>query len=297
MAAYIHHAQMAYDTYNEMKKDNLLKIEIDSKLMTTFSAGIDLSGYNELTHNKRTQAFLLNLFKEVKELGKTKDPKVMAILYGHVCHYFLDTSIHPYIYYIERGTKPVLLQCISAHTMIEGYLSAYIIKKRLNASIMDIPIEKYFTNFPKEGQELLNRVYYQTYQLNGVAKNYQNTLNILLFCENILKNTPLKSKELCEKIIRFQKYLEKNNLELEEIENERESIWFHPVTGEENRTSVIDMYFHSIEHTLEAVRELNKYLYGSNSLESLKEYFPNISYDTGTNLEEKSKMMYYRRKV
>ena len=297
MAAYINHAQMASETYNEIKKERILKTEIESKIMTTFSHGIDLSDYNEITHNIKTQEFLLNFFKRVKSEKQLENPRIMAMLYGHIYHYFLDTLIHPYVYYIERGTEPVKGQFISGHLLVESYLSAYFVKTRLEKSITDVKINRFFTLAPSECRKMLDDLYLETYNLNHVSKNYQRILIELLVCETILKNTPLKNQKLCEGVVQFRNYLEHNNLSVNEITNESHQIWVHPVTGELFNSSVTDLYLKSIEKAVEAIDESNKYLYGNHSLETLKNYFPNISYDTGINLEENQAMTFCRKKT
>ena len=136
MASYISHAQMAFETYNKLKEEKILRTEIDSKLMTTFSHGIDLSLYNYLTHNTKTQEFLLNFLKKVKTERQIENPSIVAMLYGHICHYFLDTTLHPYVYYLEKGTQRVKGQFVSGHTLVESYLNAYYVNKRFNTSIL-----------------------------------------------------------------------------------------------------------------------------------------------------------------
>lgn len=296
MAAYINHAQMAYETYNKIKEEQLLKTEIDSKIMTTFAHGIDLSGYNELTHNKKTQEFLLNFMKKVKSEKQIENPQIMAMLYGHICHYFLDTQIHPYIYYLEKGTKSVRGQFISGHLLIESYLSSYFLKTRMNEFIMDFQINRFFTLAPKECRKMLDVLYLETYNLKNISKNYQRILAILLVGEIVLKNTPLKNQNFCEIVVRFRKYLEYNNLTVSEIVNESHHTWLHPVTGKVLISSVTDLYNESIEKAIEAINELNKYFYGNKDLNSLKNYFPNISYDTGINLDDNQIMTFCRKK-
>ncbi len=297
MAAYINHAQMAYETYNKIKEEKILKTEIESKIMTTFSHGIDLSDYNELTHNTKTQEFLLNFFKKVKEEKQIENPRIMAMLYGHICHYFLDTLIHPYVYYIERGTEPVKGQFISGHLLVESYLSAYFVKTRLEESITNVKINRFFSLAPSECKKMLDALYLETYSLNKVSKNYQKILMELLVCETVLKNTPLKNQKLCEFVVQFRKYLEHNDLTVNEIANESHQVWVHPVTGELFNTSVMDLYLRSIEKAVEAIDESNKYLYSNHSLETLKSVFPNISYDTGINLEFNQTMTFCRKKT
>ncbi len=296
MASYITHAQMALETYNKLEEAKILNTEIDSKLMTTFSHGIDLSLYNYLTHNTKTQEFLLNFLRKVKIEKQMENPSIVSMLYGHICHYFLDTAIHPYVYYLEKGTHSVKGQFVSCHTLVESYLNAYYVKKRLNESILDLKITKYFTLAPDECKRVLDALYLETYNLKHGARNYQKTLLVILMCEICLKNSPFNNQKLCEFVVSYRRYLKQNNLTTEEIANESHKSWQHPVTGKFSNKSALDLYLSSIEKATIAIEECNKYLYGNKNLEHLKNYFPNISYDTGIDLEEKQEMKYFRKK-
>lgn len=296
MASYLTHAQMALETYDKLKQGNNFEIEINPKMMTTFSHGIDLSRHNYLTHNKKTQEFLLHFLKKVKIEKQIETPSVVAMLYGHICHYFLDTSIHPYIYYIEKGTQSVLGQFVDGHTLVESFLNAYFIKERLNESILDVRIHRYFTLAPQECRKVLEELYLEVYHLKHVARNYQSTLLLILFCETTLKNTPLNNQKLCETVVSYRRYLKHNLLTTDEIVNEDHKAWQHPVTGKTSNASVLDLYTKSIEEATIAIIESNKYLYGNQNIEALKNYFPNISYDTGVDLEENQEMKYFRKR-
>ena len=295
MASYITHKQMALETYEKLKQEKILKTEINQKLMTTFAHGIDLSNYNELTHTKKTQAFLLQFLKKVKEEKEQENASIMAMLFGHICHYFLDTTIHPYVYYIEKGTQPVKGQFINGHTLVECYLDSYFVKQRLQKSVFQFPINEYFTLVPIECRQALNELYLDVYHLNHVARNYQITLFFILLGQNALKYLYLNNQKICETVVSMERYLKTNYLTKEEIANESHKSWYHPVTGKESKASALDLYLNSIENACIAIEETNKYLYGKKSLETLKNYFPNISYNTGIDLEESQEMKYVRK--
>ena len=56
------------------------------------------------------------------------------------------------------------------------------------------------------------------------------------------------------------------------------------------------MFYQSIYKTLDAINEVNKYLYGNKSLNELKNVFTNLSYDTGIPCEYGNNMIYIKKK-
>lgn len=298
MPAYMTHALHGSETYQTLKKENLLETEIDEKKMTTFSHGIDLSCHDYITHNTKTQAFLLNFIRIIKEEKCMETADVMGMLYGHICHYFLDTNLHPYIYYIERGTQKVGGQFLSSHMLVEGYLSDYFMKKRTNAPVTTVKANRFFTNqIGNTCEEILNAVYQSTYQLENITRNYRMILTLLLLGETILKNTPLGNQKLCETVVSFQRFLKVNELTLEEINNENHETWIDPVSGFRRTTNPMDLYEKSIQEATQAIAEVNKFLYKEKSLDALQLVFPNISYDTGVNLSKPQTMQYTRKRT
>lgn len=298
MPAYMTHALHGEETYQNLAKEKLLETEVHKKQMTTFSLGIDLSCHDYITHNTKTQDFLLNFIKKVKEEKHIETSDVIAMLYGHICHYFLDTNLHPYIYYIEKGTQKVPGQFLSSHMLVEGYLSNYFMKERANESVTTVKANRFFTNqIGNTCEEILNAVYQKTYQLENITRNYRAILTLLLLGETVIKNTPLGNQKLCETVVSFQRFLKANELTLEEINNEEHELWKDPVSGFYRTANPMDLYEKSIQDAIQGIAEVNKYLYGSKSIEALELVFPNISYDTGENLNRAQIMQYTRKRT
>jgi hypothetical protein len=56
----------------------------------------------------------------IKQNNLVDNKHIMALLYGHIAHYFLDTQTHPFIYYLEIESHTV--GPIPNHDLVEGYL-------------------------------------------------------------------------------------------------------------------------------------------------------------------------------
>ena len=283
MPAYISHAIFGEDVYYKVSKDGLLlKTPICLEEIRTYSLGADLASFakNIDPHNQNTQAFFLNMIKYIKEHRLMDVPEVMSLLYGHIAHYFLDINMHPFIYYLEKGCEQVGM--ISNHTLVEGYLSNYMIEKLLCKESSEVKAS-YFTQGNLKSTlntALLNEVYLKTYGEANIINSYRNILLALTTLENVIKS-PLITKELLIKISGFQAFLDKNNLTLSELTNDANEPYFNPVTGEKHNYNILELYARSLEMTLDAILRVNGYLYGNLSLSSLEKVFTNLSYDTG----------------
>lgn len=298
MPSYISHAIMGDNLYKEAFNDKrIFKCEVNYDSLKTFSLGIDLTVLAKSLpgdiHNIKTQELLLNLIKYVKENNLVEDSEALAFMYGHISHYFFDTNAHPLIYYVERGCQKVGI--IPTHMMVEGYIDSYFITKILKRDYMDID-ESFFNkgnlNNPKI-KKLISSLYSNVYQTSGIYSSYKNVIRLFSIIEFGIKN-PIVSKELLIKFSSFDRFLEINNLSLNEITNKNRNQWKVPVTGETRNESLLDLYNRALEMTLYAYQRVNDYLYNGKTLDTLENLFSNISYDTGVSLSLGYNMLHKR---
>ena len=94
----------------------------------------------------------------------------------------------------------------------------------------------------------------------------------------------------------FDGVIEKNELTKEEITNTSNATYTNPVTGEKHNESFLELYYRSIDMTLDAIIKVNEYLYGNVSLLSLEKVFQDLSYDTGVSCSLGKKLIYVRKK-
>lgn len=300
MPSYISHAIMGEQLYNEVyQSDQHAKVELSKDELRGYSLGIDLSSLSKKVKtdpaNSYTKDFLISMIVYIKENNLTENSSVMSLLYGHIAHYFLDSKTHPLIYYIEKGTESTSF--ISNHTLVEGYLDSYLVGQILSQDIMDVKPE-YFSSFDLSNPEvikLLNSTYGRIYDDYHIIKSYKAV--IALF--NLIEKGKQKSrmtKERLASLSRFKSYLQKNRLSTQEITNECHLTYTNPVTGEKHNESFMDLYYSSIDMTLEAIKKVNAYLYSGYPISLLDNVFTGLSYDTGIDCSLGKRMIHVRKR-
>lgn len=220
----------------------------------------------------------------------------MALLYGHIAHYFLDINTHPLIYYIECGCQKI--GNISNHNLVEGYLNVYLSKKILGKSIMEIK-SNYFNQIDLtniEISKILNIIYGRIYGDYNIIQTYKMVLYLFSILENILKSGIISYENIIQ-LSQFKLFMEKNNLTLTEITNDEHNTYKNPVTGEKRNESFIELYYKSIEMALDAIEKVNKCIYSGNLTSSLDSIFLDLSYNTGVKSNLGNKMSYVRKRT
>lgn len=286
MPAYLTHAIMGEEVYKWGTEAKLFKAPVILKDMRTFSLGTDLASLSKVSaydsHNRDTRSFFIHMIDYIKKNKLMEDEKVMALLYGHIAHYFLDVNVHPYIYYLERKLKRTN-NMLSNHVLIEGYLSSYFCEKILGKDYMSVkPV--YFNQGAicyRKNAELIRYVYDKVYKDVDIMFSYYSFIRLFTYVENAIKHG-LFSKDFVIKFFGFDEFLAKNDIESIYLTNPNNNRWLHPITGEPHFDNIDMLYLKSIIDTLEAIEEVNKYIYGIyNNISSLEHVFSNLSYDTG----------------
>jgi len=299
MPNYISHAIMGEQTYNEaVKMENIFKIYVPKEMMRSYSLGADLAVFSKKTivdpHDFYTRNFFLTMIQYIKNNNLIENSQVMALLYGHIAHYFFDINAHPLIYYIEGGCKKVGI--LSNHDLIEGYLSCYLCEKILGKNIMEIK-PGFFNNLNLQNTEVakvLNMVYGGVYKDYCITKSYKKVIAALTFLEKIVKSGIVSPQTLI-RVSQFNTFLENNNLTTSELINDCRNIFLNPVTGEMHNESFMDLYCRSIDMTLDAIVEVNRCLYSNGSTSALETLFADLSYNTGVSSSLGNQMIYVRR--
>lgn len=290
MPAYMTHAIMSEDVFKEAIRTVIFKTPIHFESLKTYSIGHDLSGLSRISsyksHNQDTRLFFMEMIKYIKEHGLQNDSVVMALLYGHMCHYFLDINTHPIIYYNELGLKNVTK--ISNHMLVEGFISYYFLECKTEE------IGARFFNqgsINKECEDLLKSLYLKVYQDPTFMRSLKLVLKAFTVLENVSKDYDMS------RVSGFSKFLKENEISSPYLLlNPNHDVWTQPITGEKHTESFIDLYFKSIDMTLDAIKKVNEYLYENMPLSSLERVFTNISLDTGVNCSYGHEMTYVRRK-
>lgn len=298
MPAYLSHSIMGEEVYEKALEEKEFKIDLDETQMRSFSIGSDYSFFSKISsynsHNKDTKAFFINFINYIKENNLRENSTIMALLYGHVSHYFLDLNCHPLVYYNELGLKRVTK--IPNHELIEGYISSYLCQNRLHQNIMNIK-----SNFFSQGnlkdinvKKLLTNVFLRTYNDHNIMISYYKVQKTFALIEKAIKNGIFSLKSLLN-ISGFEHFLSANNISREELLNLNKKMWTNPLTGEKYFESLMDLYFKSIEETINAINVINKYLYDGAPIQEIEKVFNNLSFDTGVDCSLGHIMKYTRK--
>lgn len=299
MPAYLSHAIMADQVYQIGFREDFFKSFVDYENIKTFSLGTDLAYYSKkscyLSHNYRTQDFFLCMLKYIKENKLQDDSKVMAFLYGHISHYFLDVYCHPFVYYMERGL--IHSTRISNHVLMEGFLSSYLCSYVLHKNFMEVK-SSYFNQGDLsyiENKKMLQHLYQTVYDDPYILVSANGVLKTFSMLENFSKSGAF-SKNTLRKYSGFDKFLEKNYISTLTLLNFSNKKWRNPVTGEIHYESINDLYRLAVFDTINAIDEINGYLYGIRCLDDMKTVFADLSYDTGVDCSLGNQMFYVRKR-
>ena len=233
MPGFVSHMVMARDVYNKL--DNKY---VNLDYMIAYSLGGDLSKYSKCrynSHHKDMDKFIYTMADYIKENNLINNEKIMGVLYGHICHYIMDDTIHPLVRSIDKS-------CIygkNKHTLIELYYDNYLVNKRYH-----IKKKAYLKNTlmvcnNKDVDMMIDYVYGKVYYTNKLAKYY----HFNLFLYRRLKNIYQVFGDMVDKVRGLNRFVNNNK---DVINN--------------NYESLTDLYDLSVELAYHYIMHVNKYL-------------------------------------
>ena len=246
MPSYISHAIMARDVYKKLNNKN---ISLD--YMLTYSLGGDLARFSKcrrICHKIKMEEFIDNMWNYIKDNNLVNDRNYLGVLYGHICHYYMDAVCHPLIRKVDKISNNV---GVKKHTLIEGYIDAYLVKNKYNEDISLFNTKYMFKGKIWKIYKMIDYVYMKTYGIKYVSFSY--FLSIFLYSKIRLLNL-LFGKKALMKISRFNKYIEINgNLD---IINDRNNINYINYFGNNCNDSFMNLYDDSIRLAINRINGL-----------------------------------------
>lgn len=250
MPGYVSHTVMARDIYNKINNKN-----INLEYFETYSLGGDLCKYAKCrydSHHKDMDKFIYNMADYLKDNNLLDDSMLLSTLYGHICHYIMDDTIHPLV----RKMDKTCLKNKHNHTLIEFYYDSYLTEKIFNLKIKDYTKKGILngkTN--RKISRMIDYAYLKTYNTSNVSKYYK--FNIFLYR---LLNTLfiLFNTNLLYKIFGVNKFIKINNSI--NIVNDEHKILFKDYKGKECSDNLIALYNVCIDRAIKYIDDINKYL-------------------------------------
>jgi len=299
MPSSITHTYFGIDVYNKLNTKNKNKINKSIEYFKTFCQGPDIFYFYNMfigkkskdvyklglnMHKYNSQNFFINTIKYIMNNNLKDNPQVIAFLYGHICHYYLDTICHPFIYYktgkLIKGNKNTY-KYNTKHADMEFFIDRYMINQREQMKPNKYKVYNAFlniNNFNKELQDLINNVI----PYKNINKIYIKSIKDMKLFFRIICYDKYKIKYYIYRIIdkitwgSIAKINEfsyggdyKKNINYLNLNNKQ---WSHPCDKTiTSKKSFFDLYEDAIKKCTEAIEIINNMI-NEGKLDIKKEY-------------------------
>ncbi len=270
--------------------------------------GKKIRDFQKYFHTNKTQDFFINLINYIKENDYTEDIDVNSFLVGTICHYVLDSTVHPYIYYktgyFNKNDKSTY-KYNNVHTFMENFLDNDMIKRRESINPYKFNISKFSFDTSKFSNELKDTIKYtfkETFDVDNMDKIYYKSLKQMRNSIFIFRQDRYGIKKFFYKLA--DTFTSKRVFRFEAISyhyplndrhnflNENHKLWRNPcdysLTSEE---SFLDLYLRALKLAKVMICASFDYINGKDI--ELEKVFVNKSYITGLDCELDKELKYF----
>lgn len=312
-ATYTHHA-FAKDVYKIINPNIQDKLKDSKDIFEIFSKSFDILFFingklGHHAHYNNVNLYFKNIINYIKENNLTNNSETLAYIYGSICHYVLDSTAHPYIFYKTGQYKQTkeTAKYKGKHSYIEYMIDAIMYNEKEPKPIYRANLKKELFSkitFTKELEETINYAFLETFNTKNVAKLFKRGYkNYKLILKHIMTSR-FGIKKVFYKILDFTKIYKKyevsnmcyhiKKLDYSTLNLDHQQ-WFYPVSKEINyHYSFYDLYDIALEKAKTIINTLDSAL-NSNEEElnkTIKE-IGNLGYSTGIDCDKKLKMQYF----
>ena len=320
MPATVTHAYFAKDVI-DILPENIRK-KLDNTRCMMFSQSVDsLMFYNLFSifpgkkirkfysyfHNNKSQDFFINLLNYVHD-NNLSDDDLYSFIVGFICHYALDSTLHPYIIYktgILKKNYPSTYKYNNAHHFMETFIDNDMISRRTNSNPYKFKLNKFCFDTSKFSLDLRNtidNVFYETFDIDNMSKIYRKSLKQMRCYLRVFRRDPHGIKKFFYMLIdtftprkwyRFEAISYHYPLvDMHNYLNTDNSLWRNPTTYDmTSNESFVDLYLKAIKLAKVLVCASFDYLDGKNI--DLYKIFTNNSYVTGLNCDLQKELKYF----
>lgn len=313
-ATYTHHI-FTKDVYKVLDDNIKNKMNDNKDLFYLFGKSFDilffvnkrLGGY---AHNNKVNLYFANMINYIRDNNLYDDNEVLAYLYGSICHYILDSTIHPYVFYKtgrydykDKKTRKYK----GLHNKFEYMIDAIIYEERNNKKIYKANLKKEVfakIKFSNQLDDMIDDVYLNTFNVNNGHKmikkgirNYHFALGhgmssrwgikyyIYKFLDLFNISKKMYFKDACYHI---------KKLDYTVLNNEHKK-WYYPVDKKISyHYSLYDLYDVAIEKARTIINHLDSALdKDEKEIKKVLREIGNLSYSTGKNADKHYTMKYF----
>jgi len=311
---YTHHI-FAKDVLKACNSDVKNRIVNNENTFYVFAQSFDIAffknySFGHYAHTHNSNLYFTNIIKYIRDNDLCDNSQVMAYLYGSVCHYVLDTIVHPYVfyktgnfYYKNKKTKKYK----GHHNYLEYMIDAIIYEERTNKNIYKANLSNIMLPKIEFSKELSNTIDYaclNAFERNNAIKlfriglknfrfivshGFQSRFGIKYFIYKILDKINFSKKR---KLSNMCYYIKKLDYSVLNVEHKK---WNYPVDKKMSfHYSFYDLYDVAVERARYLINNLDNVIDKDEKQvkKALKE-IGNLSYTTGKNVDNKSTMKYF----
>lgn len=321
MPATIVHSYFAKDVYDILPKN--IKESISPTRIKMFGQSADslmfynlfsllpgkkVRNFSRTFHRNKSQDFFINLITYIKDNNLGTDSDVCSFLVGFICHYELDSTIHPYVFYktgvFDKKDRRTY-KYNNIHEFMEIFLDNDMVRRRENINPYKFKLGEFCFDTKKFSASLNDTIDYsfeKTFGINSMSKVYYKSLKQMRTSLVVFRRDPYGIKKFFYKLA--DTFTSRKTFRFEAISyhyplvdrhnflNEEHRLWRNPcVYKATSRESFLDLYLKALKSTKVLVCASFDYINGKDI--DLEKIFTNKSYVTGLNCDDKKELKYF----
>ena len=258
-------------------------------------------------HTQKTQEFFIQLVQFIKN-NQIDDVDTYSFLVGFICHYVLDSTVHPFVIYktgyMEKG-KPNTYKYNNLHAFMETFIDNDMIRRREKINPYQFDLGSFcfqLDPFSDELKQAIETSFDNTYHMKNMDSIYYKSLKQMKRALLLFRKDRYGVKKAVYKLV--DKITPKSTYRFEAISyhypledtnhflNHEHKLWRNPIMYNLTSTeSFPDLYLKAIRKAKVIVCACFDYLDGKEI--DLTQIFPNTSYVTGLDCNIEKELKYF----
>ena len=268
--------------------------------------GSDIRQLGNIGQHQKVNNFFENIISFIDNNNLQNNQEVMAFLYGCLCHYILDSTCHPYVFYYTKS--PAIDKSYRGHhEKMEVNLDAYMLWKKekkilRKENMADSLLPK--IKFSESLYQLINYVFSKTFAVDFMGEKYHSSVNTGNFLIKYFVTDKTGLKKQLYKIKDFLCFWSGRRYEFlsfyvtkifSEYLNDEHEIWCNPWNNEITSTqSFEELYEEALQKMLDLILDLEKYWNKQITKDELLEIIGDNSYASGLPWRISKEMKYFK---
>lgn len=316
MPATVTHHIFAKDVFKVINTNIQNKLQDSKGIFNLFGQGFDIlffsnSKLGHKAHNYNSNLYFHNIIKYIIDNNLYNNSQVLAYLYGSICHYVLDSTVHPYVFYY---TGRVVLNDKSTykyrglHSYFEYMIDAILYEEKYHKELYKVNITKEVFSkikFSKELNKMIDYVYLDSFNYhNGAAdvnrgrKNFKFIMKHGMCSRFGIKKLLFKCFDALH-IVKNSKYsncsfyIKKLDNSVLNLNHEK---WYYPVDKKISyHYSFYDLYDVAIERAKNLINNIDNAIdKDEKQINKVIREIGNLSYTTGKSINKRDVMKYFK---